>query len=74
MSESTGKLSEKDHDNMTEFLGYLIEDVQQGKVSKEHAVAVIAHVIAAVDIGNYGEARNWFEQGRKLIQNAPKIF
>jgi hypothetical protein len=29
----------------------------------------VAHVINAVDKGNYAEARQWLEQGRKFLQD-----
>jgi hypothetical protein len=42
-------------------------------ISEQIAASVLAHVIAAVDIGNYEEARNWFEQGRKLVHETEKL-
>lgn len=32
------------------------------------AVSGLAHVMAALDLDNYDEARSWLEQGRKFIR------
>lgn len=63
-----GKLSDQDHKNMDAFLGHVLDDYKSGEITKSEAVSGLAHVIAAIDIGNHGEAVNWFEQGRKLIR------
>ncbi len=63
-----GNLTERDHTNMDAFLGHVLEDFKDGTITKEQAVSGLAHVIAAVDIQNHDEARNWFEQGRKMIR------
>jgi hypothetical protein len=65
------KLTNGDHSNMDAFLGFVLEDFKSGSISKGEAVAAIAHTVAAVDIGNYNEARIWFEQGRKFIKESP---
>ena len=62
-------LTTRDHNNMDAFLGHVLEDFKQGIITKDQAIGGLAHVIAAIDIGNYGEASNWFEQGRKLIRS-----
>ena len=62
-------LTNRDHTNMDAFLGHVLEDFKAGDITKEEAVGGLAHVIAAVDIGNYGEAVTWLEQGRKLIRS-----
>lgn len=49
------------------FLGHVLEDFKAGAITKDQAVGGLAHVMAALDLGNYGEATNWFEQGRKFI-------
>lgn len=70
MSEARNKtLTERDHLNMDQFLGHVLDDYKAGEITRDEAVGALAHVIAAVDLGNYGEARNWFEQGRKLIRS-----
>jgi hypothetical protein len=70
MTKRTPTLTENDHINMDEFLAHLFDDYKNGSISKEKAVGAIAQVISAIDIGNYGEATNWFMQGRKLIRQS----
>jgi hypothetical protein len=53
--------------NMDAFLGHVLDDYKNGAITREEAIGGLAHVMAALDIGNYAEARNWLEQGRKLI-------
>lgn len=62
-------LTEKDHLNMDAFLGHVFDAYKSGAITKEKAVGGVAHVIASVDKGNYGEARQWLEQGRKFLQD-----
>lgn len=64
---SAGKLTDRDHVNMDAFLGHVLDAFQDGTITKDEAVSALAHVIAAIDIGNHGEAQKWFEQGRKFI-------
>jgi len=66
----TGQLSDKDHADMDAFLGHVLEDFKAGTITKAQAVSGPAHVIAAIDIGNYGEAINWFREGRKFIRDS----
>ncbi len=63
-----GKLSNKDHNQMDAFLDAVLEDFKNGLVSKEAVASGFSHVIAAVDIGNHDEARQWFMQGRSFIR------
>ena len=65
------QLKQKDHDNLDIFLGSVLDYYKDGEVSKERAIGTIAHVMAALERGNYEEARKWFEQGRKLILQTP---
>jgi len=67
MTFRNASLTERDHRNMDAFLGHVLEDFKAGTITKDQAVGGLAHVMAALDIGNYGEATNWFEQGRKFI-------
>lgn len=69
MSTKQDKLSSRDHQNMDAFLEHVLEDYKSGVITKEQAIGGLAHVIAAVDIRNYDEARRWFEQGRKFIRS-----
>jgi hypothetical protein len=64
----TKNLTERDHTNMDAFLGHVLDDYKAGTLTKEQAVSGLAHVMAALDQGNTGEARIWLEQGRKLIR------
>lgn len=68
MTTRTPILTDRDHTNMDAFLGHVLEDFKAGTITKEQAVGDLAHVIAAIDQGNYGEAVSWFEQGRKFIR------
>lgn len=61
-------LTSKDHKNMDAFLGHVLDDYKAGVLDKTKAIAGLAHVMAALDLDNYDEARAWFEQGRKFIQ------
>ena len=61
------QLTEKDHRNMDIFLGSVLDYYKSGRVDKNVAVSTLAHVMAALDVDNYGEVINWLEQGRKFI-------
>ncbi|MEG2048403.1 MULTISPECIES: hypothetical protein [Comamonas] len=69
MSNGQANLSTSDHKNMDAFLGYVLDDYKAGEITKEEAVGALAHVMAALDIGNTAEAVNWFKQGRKFIRS-----
>lgn len=63
------KLTNADHQNMDAFLGAVLDDYRDGALTKEQAVGGLAHVMAALSLGNVQEARNWFMQGRKFIRD-----
>lgn len=63
------KLTETDHQHLDAFLGAVLDDYRDGVLTKEQAVGGPAHVMAALNIGNVGEARAWFLEGRKLIRD-----
>ena len=63
-------LTDRDHQNMDAFLAAVVDDYKAEEIDRDRAVRALAHVMAAIDRGNYGEARNWFEQGRKFIRDA----
>ncbi|MDL4860746.1 hypothetical protein NPJ88_000215 [Halomonas elongata] len=65
--KSEAVLSDSDHKNMDAFLGHVLDDYKEGRISKQRAIGGLAHVMAALDLGNYSEAREWFEQGRKFL-------
>ncbi|MCU7927522.1 MAG: hypothetical protein KZQ97_13905 [Candidatus Thiodiazotropha sp. (ex Dulcina madagascariensis)] len=69
--KSKPDLTTKDHANMKAFLGHVLDDYKSGVITKEQAIAGIAHTMAALDLDNYEEARHWLEQGRKLIRFDP---
>jgi hypothetical protein len=62
-------LTNQDHNNMNAFLDQVLEDFKAGMIAKKEAIDGLTHVIAAIDCGNYGEASNWFKQGRALIRS-----
>ena len=62
-------LTNRDHQNMDAFLRHVLEDHKAGDITTDQAVGGLAHVMAALDIDNYGEAVSWFEQGRKFIRD-----
>ncbi len=53
-------LSERDHNDMDAFLGEVLDDYKAGTITRDQAIGGLAHVMAALDIGNTGEARAWF--------------
>ncbi len=63
------ELRKKDHTQMDAFLGHVLEDYKAGIITKERAIGGLAHVMAALDLDNYAEARSWFEQGHKFLRD-----
>lgn len=66
--KSRPELTTRDHKNMDAFLGHILDDYKAGTLTKGQAVGALAHVMAALDLDNYSEARSWFEQGRKFAR------
>ncbi len=64
-------LTIKDRTNMDAFMGHVLDDFKFGEITKAQAVGALAHIMAALDLGNYDEARSWFEQGRKFVHQQP---
>ena len=60
--------TERDHDNMDAFIGFVLDDFAAGVISRDKAIGALQHVMGALVVGNTGEAKNWFEQGRKFIR------
>jgi hypothetical protein len=60
-------LKDQDHENLDAFLGHVLDDYKAGVLDRAKAIAGLAQMIAALDLGNYDEVRSWLEQGRKLI-------
>jgi len=55
------QLSDQDHVNMDVFLRQVLDAYKDGDISRVAAVGTLAHVIAALDIGNIDEVRSQFE-------------
>jgi hypothetical protein len=68
--QDEGKLSNKDHRHMDEFLTFVLEEHKSGNIETSEAVGHLAHVIAAIDKQNIGEARNWLENHKRLMKAA----
>jgi hypothetical protein len=54
------KLTEADHAGMDNLLNAALDGYQNGTLSRDSVRSALAHVIAAIDLGNYEEARQWF--------------
>ncbi|MBC2692595.1 MULTISPECIES: hypothetical protein [Pseudomonas] len=67
---SKPELTDRDHDNMDAFLGYVLDAHKAGDITKQEAVADLAHVMTALDQRSYDEVRSWFEKGRKHLADA----
>lgn len=67
---SKTELNNRDHENMDAFLGHVLDSYKTGDITKERAVGGLAHVMTALEMGNYDEARSWFTQGRKHLTDA----
>ena len=59
---SEGSLTEKDHVAMDVFLAKVLDWYKSGEITRDSAVGGLAHVIAALDNDNHGEAVAWFNQ------------
>ncbi|GGM25240.1 hypothetical protein ACFQDN_21805 [Pseudomonas asuensis] len=68
---SKPELNQRDHQNMDAFLGHVLDGYKTGEITKDAALGALAHVMTALDLGNYTEARSWFEEGRKLLSKEP---
>jgi hypothetical protein len=62
------ELTTQDHEAMDVFLGVVLDDYKDGAITKAQAVGGLAHVMAALDLDNYDEARSWFAKGRAFIR------
>jgi len=58
----TDHLSENDHNEMDAFLGRVLDAYKGEEISRDSVVSGLVHVMAALDIGNIGEAQSWFKQ------------
>lgn len=69
--EKPGFLTEQDHNNFDVLIGHVLDDYRAGTLSKSDAIGGLAQLVAAIDIGNEGEARAWLKEGRKRFQKRP---
>lgn len=68
-----GELTNADHKQMDAFLSAALNDYKNGDISLTTAVNCLAHVIAAVDLDNYSEARSWFQNPEFLRETQKRI-
>ncbi|HDG1683922.1 TPA: hypothetical protein PFE14_004422 [Kluyvera ascorbata] len=54
-------LTDADHNGLDKLLNVALDGYKNGEMSRETARSGLAHVIAAIDTGNYAEARYWFQ-------------
>lgn len=59
-------LSNADHADMDKFLAAALNDYKNNVISEATAVSCLAHIMAALDLDNYEEARNWFRNPQLL--------
>lgn len=52
---------------MDVFLGFILEAYKTGKITKDDAAGDLAHLIAAIDIGNATEHEYWFANAQAVI-------
>jgi hypothetical protein len=57
---ANGNLTNKDHAAMDAFLARVLDWYKSGEITRDDAVGGLAHVMAALDQGNTGEAISWF--------------
>jgi len=57
-----GKLTDQDHHDMDRMLERVLDAYKTGQLTRAQVVGGLAHVMAALDIGNTPEAVNWFKQ------------
>lgn len=62
-----GQLTNGDHANLTAYAGHVLDAYRDGSIDRLTAIEAIADVVAAVDTGDYGTARNHIERGRKQL-------
>ncbi|EHA0636346.1 hypothetical protein JJT54_004462 [Salmonella enterica] len=66
---TTQKLTKTDHTGLNNLINAAFEGVINGSLSQVSAMNSLAHVVAAIDIGNYDEARKWFHNPSLLDEN-----
>ncbi|MGQ2931574.1 MAG: hypothetical protein ACT6Q3_13950 [Sphingopyxis sp.] len=54
-------LTDADHEQMDDFLEFVLDAYKDGRTGLDQAVAALAHVLTAAAIGNECEVRAWFD-------------
>ncbi|MHA1002870.1 hypothetical protein ACR9IA_20310 (plasmid) [Leclercia pneumoniae] len=54
-------LTDDDHEGLEKLLKVALDGYKNEEMSSQTAIAGLVHVIAAIDTGNYAEARYWFK-------------
>ena len=67
LTERDPTLTNGDHRALDKFFLLLMEAVRDGHVKPANAAAEVMHLLAAVDIANYGEPRAHAKLGAELI-------
>jgi hypothetical protein len=62
MKQNNGNLSNADHNKMDDFLNRVLVAYKNDEISLKNTISGLAHVMAALDNGNTGEALSWFNQ------------
>lgn len=60
------KLSNADHKKLDAFLGQILDWHSAGAVTKDQAIAALAHVFTAAAIDNAGEVHSWLDKPEVL--------
>jgi hypothetical protein len=69
-----GNLTNQDHKDMDNMLRRVLQAYKAGELTEVAVVSSLAHIIAAVDIENTAEARNWFrQQGVEFFKETDRI-
>lgn len=61
-------LTNADLKGLDELINMALDGYKNGTLSRDKARGSLAQVISALDCGNYGEVRHWFENPEKLYE------
>lgn len=62
-----GALSEKDHLDLTAFVGEVLDAYRDGKLDRLAAIVELADLVSAIDTGDLGTFQNRVREGRKRL-------
>ena len=62
MNQRKGNLTEKDHRDLDAFLERVLDAYKNNEITRDSARSSLAHVMTALDIGNYGEVLSWLRK------------